>query len=375
MFPLLVALGLALAVVVTLGALVRYRAREPRIPAGLLDLARSLEGGWSDGLARMRATGVPMCAYDNLVSRTDAAALIPEEVAANILTGAVGRSAALSSLRQVRMSRGQQRLPCLSALPVAYFVNGDTGLKQTTEAAWANRYLNAEEIACIVPIPEAVLDDADYDLWGEIRPKLEEAVGVALDAAIYFGVNKPASWPSDIVTAATAARNTATRGTARQAEGGIVGDIGAMLATAEADGYDLASGVANRTIKSYARAARNVNGDRFAEVVIRRDTVEIDSVEFLLNMRGSWPTGSGAPTAIAYDPTEFLLGVRQDMTYKVLDQAAIFDDAGALMYNLPQQDMVALRVVTRVAFQVANVINRDQPREADRYPAAVLVEA
>ena len=35
------------------------------------------------------------------------------------------------------MSAKFKKQPVLSALPVAYFVNGDTGLKQTTEAAWA----------------------------------------------------------------------------------------------------------------------------------------------------------------------------------------------------------------------------------------------
>ena len=67
-----------------------------------------------------------------------------------------------------------------------------------------------------------------------------------------------------------------------------------------------------------------------------------------------------------------MLGVRQDLTYKVLDQAVIQDNTGAIVYNLAQQDMVALRVVSRFAWQVANVLNRDQPVEANRYPAGVL---
>ena len=48
-----------------------------------------------------------------------------------------------------------------------------------------------------------------------------------------------------------------------------------------------------------------------------------------------------------------MLGIRQDMTYKLLDQAVITDDTGKVIYNLPQQDMLALRVTFRAAFAIA----------------------
>ena len=73
-----------------------------------------------------------------------------------------------------------------------------------------------------------------------------------------------------------------------------------------------------------------------------------------------------------FDPSEFVLGVRQDITYKILDQAVIQDNTGAIVYNLAQQDMVAMRVVFRVGWQVSNTLNYDQAVEANRYPAAVV---
>jgi len=69
---------------------------------------------------------------------------------------------------------------------------------------------------------------------------------------------------------------------------------------------------------------------------------------------------------------EAVFSIRQDITYKVLTEAVIQDNAGDIVYNLAQQDMVALRAVMRVAWQVPNPINRVQETEANRYPFGVL---
>jgi HK97 family phage major capsid protein len=306
--------------------------------------------------------------YNNIISRTDAEALIPEDVSTEVLAGAAEQSAALSLFRTKNMSRKTQRLPVKAALATAYFVNGDTGLKQTTESNWANKYLEAEPIAAIVPIPEDVLEDAEYDVWTEIRADLEEAVGRALDAAIFFGTNKPASWPDAIVPAAVAAGNVVARGTNAAAAGGFVGDLGDLFATVESDGYDVNGLVAARSVKGRLRQARDTTGQRLSEVT----PTAVDGVEVEYPLRGLWPTGLSAAELIAGDFTQGLIGIRKDLTYKVLTEAVIQDNTGTIIYNLPQQDMVALRVVARFAFQVPNPINRDQPTEGSRYPFGVL---
>jgi HK97 family phage major capsid protein len=132
--------------------------------------------------------------YDSIVSRTDADTLIPQGQADAVIKAATQESAALTLFNRAQLSTKVSRQPVMAALPVAYWVSGDTGLKQTTEAAWAGVDLVAEEIAAIVPIPENVVDDASFDVWGEIRPALAEAVAIVLDSAAIGGINKPASW-------------------------------------------------------------------------------------------------------------------------------------------------------------------------------------
>jgi HK97 family phage major capsid protein len=259
-------------------------------------------------------------------------------------------------------------MPVLAALPTAYFVNGDTGLKQTTEAAWSNKYLFAEEIAAIIPIPEAVLDDASYDIWGEIRPLLEEAIGRTLDAAIFFGTNKPSSWPSDIATAAIAAGNAFNRGTSAAGAGGIAEDINQLMGLVEADGYGINGFTTRTTYKARLRSARDTTGQKLLDV----GSSSIEGEPLVYAMPGLWPSGAGSAEMFAGDFTQGILAVRQDITYKILDQAVIQDNVGVIQYNLAQQDMVALRVVARFAWQVPNPINYEQQTEASRYPFAVL---
>ena len=137
------------------------------------------------------AKGAARARLQHIISRADAASTIPEEVVTEVIKAAAQTSAALALFRQVNMGTKLATLPVLSALAQAYFVNGDTGLKQTTEMAWSGVTLEAEEIAAIVPVPEAVVDDSASDVWAEVQAGLAEAVGIALDQAVFAGLNKP----------------------------------------------------------------------------------------------------------------------------------------------------------------------------------------
>lgn len=308
-------------------------------------------------------------AYNNLTSRTDAAALIPEEVSNEMLNRATQGSAVLQMFRRVPIGRAQVRLPVLSALPVAYFVNGDTGLKQTTEINWTNKYLNVEEIAAILPIPDNVVADVDANIWDQAMPYMVEAFGRTLDAAVFFGTNAPGTWPTNISAAANSASNSVTGNAAATAGGGL-GDVDAAYALLDADGYDASGFVASTAWRARLRSARDSTGQKIDPTRISGDLKAIDGLPVTYPMRGLFPSGSGGVYSFVGDWTQFVLGVRQDITMKILDQAVITDNTGAIIYNLPQQDMTAIRLTFRVAWQVANIINYDQPTESSRYPVA-----
>lgn len=137
------------------------------------------------------------------INRTEAEALIQEQVVNTIFQDAPKQSVFLSMARKLpNMTSKQTRIPVLDMLPMTYWVNGDTGHKQTSQQAWDNVYLTAAELAVIVPIPEAVLDDASFDIIGEVTPRINEAIGQRVDSATIFGVNRPSEWQNDIITLA-----------------------------------------------------------------------------------------------------------------------------------------------------------------------------
>lgn len=306
--------------------------------------------------------------YNSITDRTDIAPLIPDERAREILDDTGYESAALQLFTRVPMSTKVFTQPVLSALPIAYWVSGDTGMKQTTEMAWVSKTMTAEELAVIVPIPNSVLADTNYDLWGAFRPKIAEAIARALDAAIFLGTAKPASWPSDIVTAAIAAGNTVTRGANAAAAGGVQGDIDDVMATVEADGYSPNGIVTSIAYKGRLRKLRDTTGQKLLDV--SNSTYEGMPIRYSLD--GLWPTGATAAELILGDFRRGVVGIRQDITYQIFTEGVITDNTNAIIYNLMQQDMAAMRVVARFAFQVANPINYLQPTEASRYPFGVL---
>ena len=315
--------------------------------------------------------------YNSLVSRTDATALIPEEASRMIMKNVAEQSAVMRlAKRLANMSRAQYRMPVSSALATAYFVSGDTGLKQTTEYNWENKYIYAEEVAAIVPIPEAVLDDADFDIWGEVRESVEEAFGIAIDAAVLYGTNIPATWTTalgaaGIIAVSTAASQVVSLASYDDIYGAMLGQTAGgdpgVFGLLEADGFEATGTIAPLATKGLLRNCRDSDGNPIFPV--NSDITQLLGTPIVYPRNGAI---SSTYHAISGQWDQLVYSVRQDMTWKILDQAVIQDSGGNIVYNLAQQDMVALRAVMRLGFALPNPINRIQETAASRCAFAAL---
>jgi HK97 family phage major capsid protein len=320
-----------------------------------------------------------------IINRTNAAGLIPVEYSREIIQELPQESAFLRLARQLpNMSRKEDKRPVLNSLPMAYFVNqssgttgdDDIGVKQTTQMEWGSLTLTAEEIACIIPVPENVLADADYDLWAEIVPQVRAAFGVVIDQAAFFGVNKPTSWPDAIAPAAVAKGNYRQVGSVQGKDlaSDIIG-VGGLMNKVEEDGFNVNGFYAANTMKAQFRDLRDEVGQfLFMRSLTETEPDRLAGERIYFDRNGNFDTSDYL--AIAGDWSKAVYAIREDIEYRLLTEATIIDPSTKeVVYALAQQDMAAMRFKMRLGVQVANPVTRANGTAATRYPFAVLTPA
>lgn len=323
------------------------------------------------------------------INRGDAAGLLATQDIWEIIQDATHSSVALQTFRRINMGTKNARMPVLTALPAAGFVD-ESSSKDTSEMTWGDKQLAAEEIAVIVPIHENVLEDSEMGIWEEVRPRVAEAFGRVLDGAVLFGTNKPATWPAALVPGSVSGGNLKTYDSTTEDLTLAINDTWALV---EDDGHDVNVQYARRDLRAKLRGLRDADGQPLYISNIRGDgrvsTVYGEDIVWVTN--GSWvkPTDTSATpdgvsdkgaTMLVGDRSKAILGIRSDMQVKLLTEATVGSNSGTPL-NLAERDMVALRFKMRVGFQVADPVmieasdfNADPSTNVYRrpYPFAVL---
>lgn len=294
----------------------------------------------------------------NITNRADAEAIIREQIVSNIFQDAPKNSVFMGMARKLpNMTSNQTRIRVLDFLPTAYWVDGDTGMKQTTRQAWDNVYLNAGELAVIVPIPDAVLSDSEFDIFGEITPRVMEAIGQKVDAAVIFGDNRPREWQADLITLARQAGNNVSPAAGKDYYDLILGENG-VFAKVEDDGYGVSGALAPMNFKSKLRGLRDTTGQPIFKSNMQdvaRYTLDGAPITFPEN--GSFY--ANIAQLVVGDFGQAVYAIRQDVTVKILTEGVIQDPTiREIVYNLAQQDMTALRVVFRMGWALPNPATR-----------------
>lgn len=307
----------------------------------------------------------------SIIDRKAASALMNVQQANEIIKQVATKSVALSMMRRLRnMSAGQSKLIILDALPHAYFVNGDTGRKQTTKMEWKNKFITAEEIAVILPFPESVIADSAFNIENEAIPAITEAFAAKIDAAIFNGTDAPASWPMGLLpltknqgnTVALAAGDIDDQDLYKKIMG-----LDGLFNVVEKDGFLVNGLVGSVGAKALIRGLTDTTGRPLS---IGGNDIDGLKVNYVMN--GTWDDENAL--LLAGDFTKAVYAIRQDITIKRCTEGVIQDENGDIIYNLMQNDMIALRFTMRLGWQVANPVSIMNEDADTRYPFAVLTK-
>jgi HK97 family phage major capsid protein len=308
------------------------------------------------------------------VSRTDALALIVEQRSPNIIAQATEQSVALATFRKVPVSTKTLKMEMVNSFPTAKWLlpgvapdnDADIVAKPVSKMTWGSQDLHVEEAAVIVVVPENVIDDAEIDMWAEIEARCAEAIAQLIDMALFFGEapaggSIPATFPvGGIHGRAVAAANEVTPGGVDVAD-----DINNTLAMVEEDGYDASRIYSGTGVRSVLRGLRDQNGNLLYGTSLQGgtpvNTVWGVPISYVTN--GAW--NKTKSQLIAGDPSMAVIGMRQQLTAKRLDQATIGD------INLAERDALALRMKIRLGFTVLAPVGIGTPAGGG-FPFATL---
>lgn len=296
----------------------------------------------------------------NEITKQDIQALIRTQVMDEIIEGAVKESAVLRYFRRLPdMTSNQTKMTVLDNLPIAYWQTSDTAFKRVTSMAWRNKYIIPEELAVIVPIAENYLADSGRDLWAEIKPRIIEAFGKKIDQAIIMGIDKPQHFRMSLIDSAINAGATVTETT------NLYKDINDAMAYVEESDFNPSAIMGSVALKSAFRMLVDSTGQPIKGT-------EIDSIPKLFMDNGAWDKTRAK--FMVGDFSQAVYAIRQDVTFKIIDQGCINDPVTKeLLYNLPQQDMIAIRAVMRLGWEVPNPITAENPDNSTRFPFSVVV--
>lgn len=223
-------------------------------------------------------------------------------------------------------------------------------------------------MAVIVPFSQAAADDADYDVVGQVTPRLAEAAGRAIDAAIFFNTGKPTFWPNSIYTQAVAAGATV------EASVNLYDDllgVGGTISKVEESGYFATGHVGAISMRAALRGLKDNDGrPLFLNNMQQAGNYTLDGAPITFPRNGGFDASKAQ--LISGDFSQLVYAIRQDLTIDVFVEGVIQNPDGTIAYNLMQNDMFAIRMVMRLGWELPNPVNGINST-ASRFPFAVLL--
>ena len=208
--------------------------------------------------------------------------------------------------------------------------------KPLAKITYDTKQLILAEIAVIVPLDEAMIEDAsyeEYNIEADIETLIANHFAEEVDDAVFNGDNAPTEWSTtgvSLVQAAVDSGNTVVA-TSNTSE-----DISEVIGGLEANGNQPNLIIANHSVKAGLRAGlTQYNTPVYVPNGTDGGTVWDTKVVFSNVLNDA--------DVLVCQTDGILLATAGSIQFKVLKEATLRNPDGTVAYDLAQEDMIAIR--------------------------------
>lgn len=256
---------------------------------------------------------------------------VPVEIAKEVIKNVIEQASMLKVCKLENMTSDTKDLPYLTDSGSASWVNEGESIK-TTIPTFSYPRLKAKKLAVIIPVTNEKVNDSVASVLEELKQAIADAFANAIDIAMIFGTNSP--FDTNLITSIGTQKITTTDA--------LNDDLSNSMAIVEKNKL-----VCNNILmgNSQKKVLRDLANDALYKNAISLNSAYETPIEFVRN----WDDTKSL--AITGDFTKAIIGTREGIEYKVLDQATI--GTGDTAINLAQRDMIAIKATMRLGFVVA----------------------
>jgi hypothetical protein len=308
---------------------------------------------------------------------SDFSGIIPHEYSQQVIQEVEQRSAVLQLAETMPMGTRITELPITGKLPQAQWITGTNlppggpGRKPYTDLTLVPQVITAEEIAAVVAIPQQYLDDNTINLWNWARPKMAEAIAIRLDETVLFGgAGIPATFPVGGVASDTYSR--------RVGEGGVfhpvnnpypfaidaVDAVNNAMSYVEGQGLNVTGHSADIGSKGRFRGVRDANGSLLlgTEQVGQVTRPTLYGVQIAYSQYAA--PGVNTTTFITGAWEYLVIGVREDIRFRIDPSGTIADSDGKVLVSGFQDNVVPCKIWARFACGIVKPVTPRVPTGA-----------
>jgi len=285
--------------------------------------------------------------------------LVPEELMAGILRIAqTGYGVARREFRYLPFSGpgNERKIPTLASSVTVYWVD-EAASKSSSNPTFGLVTQTLKKLAAIIPFSEEIMEDAAINITQLIAELFAEAITKEEDAQFLYGTGSP--WTGILNNGSV---NSVALGTGLGVSSVSFEKLVDMQDETPAGALAGAKYYMHRTIVSYLRKLRTdaVSASDGAGAFLlppTKSSIE-DILGYPIELSEAFPsktlTGASKPFVVFGNlKLACILGDKQQIRAKLLDQATITDGDGTTTINLAEQDMLALRLEERVGYILA----------------------